>query len=402
MKHLTLSLLLLTTLSFACHRRTYSQAAAAPTPTPIPSPSREEPEHLFDIYEGDTLLHHGYEISRMEKRIPYEYPDGRQTPTEVSYAVVKRDNKIVAKFDAEIDHPSGYHTEFGRFDLLGEIPLPDILFKYDPTLKKYLPANHVHADSALQGLAAQLTALNDTDNRYFSQRLRILLSYIYAGRQDEGWTFFEAAYQRPDKDELTARVKEVLGDSPLYRYLYPNSIPPKHFQHIDFKNHDFRYGRLANGEYEFEGGGWFSLKNVYYTDLTGDNVAEAIVMLSVVRCGGSCDGGSTLVYVYEAREKGLQTIWEYETGSIAYGCGLKSFAAESKQIVMELFGRCQRPKQETSGRGKFQIEDMTRITFKLNGRRFVRRKIEFISTGVNDTKNYKPAILINSVSVRSN
>ncbi|HKR22544.1 MAG TPA: hypothetical protein VJS17_08115, partial [Pyrinomonadaceae bacterium] len=192
---------------------------------------------------------------------------------------------------------------------------------------------------------------------------------------------FSVACDRRTYSQSTAAptpspVASPPAKEPEHGYLYPNSILPKHFQDIDFKNYAYRSDRnldgwpidfrLTNGEYEFEGG-WVSLSNVYYADLTGDNLPEAIVMLSVVHCGGSCDGGSARFYVYEARKRCLQQIWEYETGSLAYGCGLKSFAAKPKQIVMELFGRCRKPKQESPGRGKFLIEDMTRVSFKFNG-----------------------------------
>ena len=244
------------------------------------SPPQEKPKHLYDIYEGPTLLHHGYEIRVLGKNS--------------SYAVIKRNNKLVAKFDAELYHPEGNFTDFGRFDLLGdgtqpviisttvsrggrhwvvslypefrvlfdsgdygvgreefyvidvdkdgvyeislevpafyemqdkmyiaEIPLPEILFKYDPTQKKYLPANQLHADYALRSIDAEIQGLNEGKN-YLSKRLRILLRYIYAGREKEGWAFFEAAYQRPDKEAITARIKAVLSEQRTYKYLYPD------------------------------------------------------------------------------------------------------------------------------------------------------------------------------------
>lgn len=458
-------LVLLLTLSIACERRTFSQS-------PHPPP-QEEPEHLYDIYESDTLVHHGYEIRVLGKKN--------------SYAVIKRDNKIVAEFRGKLYHPEGNFTDIGRYDLLGdgtqpviisttvprggrhwvvslypevgvlfdsgdygvgreefyvidvdkdgvyeislevtafyqmqdkmyigEIPLPQILFKYDPAQKKYLPANHVHPDYALRGLDNQIHALNE-EERYLSKRLNILLRYIFAGQEKQGWSFFEEAYRRPDKEEITARIKDVLNGQGVYRYLYPNQDPPKHFAGTDFKNYSyggyrFPHGRrinltLRDGEYEYnfeEVRGWFRLGDVYYADLTGDGNPEAIVMLSLVQCGASCDGGATLFRVYATGKSGLRTIWQYETGSTAYGCGLKSLIANPKQIVMELFGRCPRPVQESLGSGKFHIENLTRLTFKFNGRHFARQKIEFISTPANDTKNYQPEILIERLPTRSN
>ncbi|HEX2269034.1 MAG TPA: hypothetical protein VHH35_05850 [Pyrinomonadaceae bacterium] len=301
---LLLSFLLFATLSIGCDRTVNSQSAQAPAVS-LPA---EEREHLYDMYEGDTLVHHGYEVSRLTK--------------STTYAVIRKENKIVATFEGGIDHPAG---------------------------------------------------------------------------------------RRPDKEEITVRIKEVLRNSPLYEYLYPQQALSKHFQHIDFENHSygsyrFRHGtqidlRLRNRKYEYnfeEVRGWFHLENIYYADLTGDGIPEAIVMLSVVQCGASCDGGATLFCVYTLRKRSLHEIWRYETGTMAYGCGLKSFSAKSKEIVMELFGRCPVQGQEDPGPGKFLIEDLTRLNFKFEGGRFLRGKIEFLSTAASDTRNYKPEVVVGS------
>jgi hypothetical protein len=65
---------------------------------------------------------------------------------------------------------------------------------------------------------------------------------------------------------------------------------------------------LKNGEYEYdfnESRGWFSLRDVYYVDVTGDQIPDAIVNLSHVEWGtGSCDGGSDLFFIYSKTQKG--------------------------------------------------------------------------------------------------
>jgi hypothetical protein len=141
--------------------------------------------------------------------------------------------------------------------------------------------------------------------------------------------------------------------------------------------------------------GWFNLKDVYYSDLTGDGTPEAIVILWHVSCGASCDGGAGLFYVYEARRNKLKPVWQYETGSLAYGCGLKSFAARSREITVELFRRCFDEKEESVGTGKFQAKDTTRLTFGFDGRKFVERKKEIIPAPERSVLNYQPVISIN-------
>ena len=176
------------------------------------------------------------------------------------------------------------------------------------------------------------------------------------------------------------------------------------FHGIDFKNRSYPYrfswGKrinvpLKNGRYEYDfriERGWFDMSNVYVTDLTNDGRPEAIVMLSHVACGVSCDGGSALFYIYSFDNHRLNLLWQYETGDLAYGCGLKSFTAKRGTITLELFGRCSQRNRTVSSTGKFHIKDLTRVTFKSNGSRFVVRKQQFVSVPERSVLNYEPEI----------
>jgi hypothetical protein len=188
----------------------------------------------------------------------------------------------------------------------------------------------------------------------------------------------------------------------------PNSemLVPNAFKQIDFKNfsypYKFSFGKrvkvaLKNGEYEYDftdERGWFNLSNVYFVDLTQDKRPEAVVMLWHVSCGVSCDGGSALFYVYSLQRHTLKSIWQYETGSLAYGCGLKSFSVNGKEISVELFGRCANGKDQSSGLGKFQVKDITRLTFESNFSKIVARKRTIIPTPQRSVLNYEPLINI--------
>jgi hypothetical protein len=137
----------------------------------------------------------------------------------------------------------------------------------------------------------------------------------------------------------------------------------------------------------------FDLQDVYYADVTNDKKPEAIVILSHVSCGcGSCGGAADLICIYQAHRHKLRGLWQYETGSMACGCGLKSLTIEEGNIGMEQFGRCPRPGLEDSGSAK--VPDLTQLNFRFNGSRFVRRLVRFISVPERDVKNYQAQIHI--------
>ena len=186
-------------------------------------------------------------------------------------------------------------------------------------------------------------------------------------------------------------------------------IVPSNFMHVDFENRS--YGRhrsssddwidlkLTDGKYEYSdgyevGGESFHLSNIYFTDVTGDESLEAIVLLQHFQYGVSSDGGSALFFVYTTRGDSLKEIWQYETGSYGYGCGLKSLTVMKKQFTVQMFGKCSKPRLGYSGPSKFLIADTTLANFRLSRGRFVKTETDFFAVPDRDVKNYDPQIHI--------
>ena len=185
-------------------------------------------------------------------------------------------------------------------------------------------------------------------------------------------------------------------------------IRPKDFADVDFATLEYGLYKfngsklhltLANGRYElpWKGGGGetFSIKDVLYTDVTGDGKPEAIVHFNHVQCGGSCDGGSSLYYIYQNGKGGLRKIWMYETGSTAYGCGLKSLNVSPRKIDLEMFGQCWKPASSFETSGKFLVRDSTRTVFRFDGKRFVKRSTKITAAPLTDPRSYTPELHIN-------
>jgi hypothetical protein len=100
---------------------------------------------------------------------------------------------------------------------MAEIPLPEIIFKYDPKQQKYLPANHLFPDYVLRDVERDIEGLRNEESYYLSTRLNILLRYIYARKATEGWAFFDREYRRPNKQEIKARTLSVLKNARIYK-----------------------------------------------------------------------------------------------------------------------------------------------------------------------------------------
>jgi hypothetical protein len=178
---------------------------------------------------------------------------------------------------------------------------------------------------------------------------------------------------------------------------------PDEFKQVDFTNFKYPVAQLINGEYRSSdaepnasGRQTAALRSVFYVDVFGDNKKEAIVDISFVACGGSCDGGSDIFYIYSANRPSPKLQWKFQTGTIKYGCGLKSFVLKNKTIAVEMFGDCEydkggmNPSNDTVG--PFIFSDTTRVEFQSNGKTFFKTALELLPEKPRSVNNYQPKI----------
>lgn len=220
---------------------------------------------------------------------------------------------------------------------------------------------------------------------------------------------------RPHPQHTRRITNEILVPTPApYRVNEPDlssldsvaqfRIRPQQFEAFDFTSHSYGPFRLSDdkkidlkldhGLFELpDNAGWFELRDVFYTDMTGDGKEEAIVRLSHETCSPTC-AGTNVFYIYTERNGKLKPIWQYETGSYADGCGLQSFTAGGTQVVLELFGRCPGDRLNRPSPSKFIAKDLTFILFEFDGRRFAQKSIEYFEASPSDVKNYEPGIRI--------
>lgn len=120
-------------------------------------------------------------------------------------------------------------TAFYMFEdmSMAETPLPEIIFKYDAKARGYLPANQLFPEYSLRGVDEAIRVLKSDDDAYMSKRLGILLRYVYAGRERDGWDFFERAYTRADRDALKKKIAAELSREPVHRFLQRTNLQTK-------------------------------------------------------------------------------------------------------------------------------------------------------------------------------
>ena len=303
MKHLLLILCPLLLAAFlGCNYSVSSQSASISKAQPHASPTPEVyPQQLNDIFvDEDKLSYNGYDVLRLKKKVKYEYPkesgETKSDLIEVSYAIVKRNTRTLAKFEG-VYFGLGNATDFGLFSLLagdskqlivsqtiprggrhwvvslspdfralfdggdygvgreefnvidvdkdgtyeislpvtafyaysdviatGNTPLPEILFKYDRATGKYLPANQMFQEYALRGIEQKIAKLDSSDELLYRARVMdIVLQYIYASKEKDGWLFYDGEYKLTDKEELKSKMKATLKGQPVYRYMYRQS-----------------------------------------------------------------------------------------------------------------------------------------------------------------------------------
>lgn len=104
---------------------------------------------------------------------------------------------------------------------MSEAPLIDLLFMYDRNTEQYIPANQVFQDYALKGIEDEVRSLQPNEERkYLSGVIHVVLRYIYAGKREEGWSFYDKQYNLANKSLVKSDVLNKLRNEPVYKFLY--------------------------------------------------------------------------------------------------------------------------------------------------------------------------------------
>ena len=162
-------------------------------------------------------------------------------------------------------------------------------------------------------------------------------------------------------------------------------VVPTNFKGLDFATHSYgdyqlsdgtnRHLVLIDGKFRDFGdaSNWFDLNDVFYTDLTGDGKPEAIVMITHLECGRTCDGGKNLLYVFSQKSGVVNQILKYESGSGLEGCSLKSLVVKNGRLSLDLFGRCPQPAGTSQEFVTQETYNLTRLDFSFNGTELVQK-----------------------------
>jgi hypothetical protein len=118
---------MLLTWAFACSScgtpaNSQSTPISEAQPTPDHVQPEEYPQPIDNIFvDGDSLSYNGFEVVKLEKKVKYYYPPEMKSPPDLidaSYAVLKKNGRVLAKFDG-VYHGVGNVTDFGLFSFLG-------------------------------------------------------------------------------------------------------------------------------------------------------------------------------------------------------------------------------------------------------------------------------------------
>ncbi len=102
-----------------------------------------------------------------------------------------------------------------------------VWFKYDAKLDRVLPANDLCFKETQKDIDSDIAKLRsdawkqDVEPAAEFRRLvlNVVIAYLYAGRDQDAWEFYDREYQESDHDEVKADVIETAQHDPFYREL---------------------------------------------------------------------------------------------------------------------------------------------------------------------------------------
>lgn len=112
---------------------------------------------------------------------------------------------------------------------------PQVVFAFDARKIRFRPGNRAFSGYLLRDIKNKLAAAEKLNGdlsrdrksgdiwfreKYHQAFLDVTLTYIFAGDDRVGWTFFDQKYNLDDKNELRADLKKTLRESVIYKSMY--------------------------------------------------------------------------------------------------------------------------------------------------------------------------------------
>lgn len=164
-------------------------------------------------YERDRILDLSNDYKLLFDSGDYDIYDGGMTRIDFD------DDGIYEIALSKSDDIFGFASAF--------IPSNRIIFQYDKDRQKFFPASHKLEIFTLKSLNSSLKRF-DKNEKNFSDVLKITLNYIYAGKEEDGWKFFDENFV-PDNSTFSKKVEnrenakkeimEYLAKNKIYQYI---------------------------------------------------------------------------------------------------------------------------------------------------------------------------------------
>jgi hypothetical protein len=109
---------------------------------------------------------------------------------------------------------------------------PKVILSYNTNKRKYTIGNKNFSDYILVDIEDDINKFNNINIRlnstleqhlfadYTSAMLQVVVSYIYSGKDKEGWDFFSTKYKLSDKEAVRSVIVERLNNDRVYKEIY--------------------------------------------------------------------------------------------------------------------------------------------------------------------------------------
>ncbi|MCM3873627.1 MAG: hypothetical protein ND895_23320 [Pyrinomonadaceae bacterium] len=195
---------------------------------------------VVEAYSGGAHCCTSYHIYDLAARFRSIFDGGKYDFDQVGYEMELVDINSDGAYEfvqrvMNFDYFNGSHA--------GSI-FPEVVFAYDRRAGEFRPGNRAFASYVLRDIGKKeqlVSTLNAdvsslgrissgdaktlADSRfradYYKAVADVLLTYVFAGRREEGWSYFDKNYRLRDKGTLRAGLREVLASSTVYGSIYP-------------------------------------------------------------------------------------------------------------------------------------------------------------------------------------